>query len=242
MTSHDTDLAYYYRSSREKLLSACPNRPSQVVVNTVTGQTVPARCNKLRCPFCLPHEALGVAAALAMAQPTQLLLLTQLGSTWAGAQRRMNRFREVLRATYTGGWAYHLEPNPDGTGTHAHAWWRGDHLGRRKLSDAARRAQLGEWVSTAEAHLPPAGPSGVPRLTYGLKSVLRQPSNGLHLSGDAEAFLALNGGRLVHATRGYWRDWEGRPLPGLRPAVSHAKAQARGGSSWTLRESRDSTW
>jgi hypothetical protein len=70
----------------------------------------------------------------------------------------------------------------------------------------------------------------VPSLEYGLKAVLvDRPPEPTRLWPAAVEYLALNGGRLVNASRGFWVDWQGDQVEG---GVVRARVVAHG---WTQR-------
>jgi hypothetical protein len=110
-------------------------------------------------------------------------------------------------------WCWHVEPNPGGTGHHVHYFQRGDFVPQQLLSHIADRRGMGA-VATVQRWRPSKRAT-----TYGVK--LAGVSYGLKLA-EAEAsmdvYLWANGGRLVHASRGFWRDREGATV-GQREAM-----------------------
>jgi hypothetical protein len=102
-------------------------------------------------------------------------------------------------------WCWHVEPNPAGTGHHVHAWQRGSFVPQARLSELADGCGMGRVVDVRRWR-PRRGPS----VAYGLK--LAGIGYGLKLAESArelETYLSANGGRLVHNSRGYWRDSSG---------------------------------
>lgn len=191
----------------------CPLKPGQTV-RSHSGQDVPADCGRVSCPVCIFPITRKASKALAMAQPAQLLTVTGLPRTRAGALGSMRRIRSwFARRNIQGVWAYHLEVNPLATGAHAHVWWRGNLVSRSLLAEAARASGAGHDADARRAFAPPGSIS--PELAYGLKSILTtRPANPTDLSPEARAYLDLNGGQLVTASHGYWIDWDGEPVPG----------------------------
>lgn len=191
-------------------------------------------CGSLRCHACIVPTALNYARALAFARPTQQIMLTLVGEEHELILERMKRFHRVMRR---GGeafsHAYSVERNPRGTGTHLHGWVHGTPVQEARVAEAAVAAGMGAetWVGTVKTY---HGRSG-PMIKYGLKSVLDRPDNVQELWPEATDFLRLNGGRLVSATRGFWRNGQsGQTLAGVRPAIAAAREAAglRGRYIW----------
>ncbi len=95
--AHPDPLATYRASSTRLPLLTCPNKASTVLVNTVTGVVLPALCGRVSCYVCVAPTAIGVGQAIAMARPSQAILLTDVGDEWPVIQQRMNRFRALLK-------------------------------------------------------------------------------------------------------------------------------------------------
>lgn len=167
------------------------------IVSTLTGESFPAGCARLSCAECAPLHRRRLARAMRRAQPAQLVTLTRVGDDWQTIRARMARVRHRLKAVsdVAVDWAWTVERNPRGTGHHVHAAKRGTWLSHAALTHAARREGVGHvWVS-------PASSVGAPEryLTKYLGKGVREWS----------AYLALNGDRLIHTTRGFWLDDQG---------------------------------
>lgn len=67
------------------------------------------------------------------------------------------------------------------------------------------------------------GLHGVGAAAYGMKEALEGLREALLLTEAQASFLNMNGGRLVHASRGFWVDQYGRPVGGLRAAAALAR-------------------
>lgn len=206
----------------------CPRAYPGQMIDRVTGELTWRRCRSLHCPYCLPIQARQRAAAVALAGPTHLLTLTQTGADFAEIHSKLKRFREHCRRLGMAfGWFWAAEGNPRGTGTHVHAWLRpAGHLDVESLAAVAQRAGLGSVLELAEARGPMgavgARLEGVGRASYVLKEALIAPSTTAHLTEQQEAFLSLNGHRLGHNSRGFWRDRFGRRLNAVREAEQEA--------------------
>lgn len=228
-----SSLDYYARSSAPDgdapQWRPCPNREGVVLRSLSTGRAIPGSCGTLSCPVCVRLEAFSFGRAVGLAQPERMLLLTQGSYDWQVNRRRLNRFRDVLRRR--GQVEYqdvvHVEPNPRGDGTHLHLAHWGDEPDPEQLREAATRAGFGRFAGTEILRSAPGRP-----LTYGMKAVLRGSSSGPDLPSTTREFLALNGGRLGHATRGFWRDGPGKPLAGLEAARQVLRSRRADPGPW----------
>ena len=206
------------------------------ITSTITKYVAQRRCRALHCPYCLPLQVRDVARAIALAEPDWFLTLTLVGSDFTTIRDRMNRYRQkLLRAGTSFEWVWHVEHNPEGNGAHVHAWVRCEvPPSPSELSLAAQASGLGpisDW-QRRRAEMGPRGLSldGVTAASYGMKEALEGLASDVSLTMAQEAFLALNGGRLCHASRQFWVDRYGRPLPGVRAAIRQARWLS-GGSS-----------
>jgi len=127
-------------------------------------------------------------------------------------------------------WCWHVEPNPKGTGHHVHAWQRGSYIPQRTLSALAAGEGMGRvcdvrrWRPSTRATMYGVKLAGV---GYGLKLAEARES--------LELYLGCNGGRLVHASRGFWLDREGQHC-GQREAMDAwaKRAEESGRGEWQL--------
>lgn len=170
------------------------------------------RCGCNRCPRCLVANTFPIAAALDLARPDYLVTVTHLPTDWPSIRILLHSLVQHLRRRGVEfRWSFSVEPNPSGAGAHAHGWMRGGPLTEAHLVRATEQTQIGllHKVDTYTSARP---------LSYGLKQVqgsLRLPvADGLRQQAE---FLSLNGGRLVHSSRGFWLDPHGRPI-GIREA------------------------
>ena len=214
-----TGLAYYHQSStpeehEEEALKRCPNRLGLAMLDYVSAEWKPARCRLLKCPYCVGVQAFVRSAAIALAVPKRAIRLSLVADAgeadpWPVARLRINRTREFyqrLTGHSLGEMCSHVEMNPSSTGFHAHVWQHGSRrVDMGALDEAAQRA--GGGFAKVETVRSVAGAS-----TYGLKGVGGM-SYGLKETGsDPAEYLRLNGGRLTHQTRGFFRSVDGSTL------------------------------
>lgn len=178
-------------------------------VHPTTGEVL--RCRKQTCLTCGPKKAWQIAYAIRLASPERLVTLTGLGPCWDSRRSQVNRLLAYLRRDGVDfQLAWHVEPNPGGTGWHAHGWQHGDFVPLDHLQARCQAIGLG-WP-----HIKQIAVEEAP-LNYGLKLMIPRP--GVPASAASEsmaAYLSANGGRLIHVTRQFWRDEHGQPLRGLK--------------------------
>ncbi len=214
----------------------CPRKAGFVMLNVTTGEIFPARCKANFCPWCGPLNASLIGGAIALARPERAILLTDVGNEWQTVRPRVKRIAYRLRRDLgrSVNWCWHVEPNPKGTGQHAHIWQHGDFIPQRALSAAAAREGMGKVAYISRVKAKPGQ-----TLDYGMK--LAGVAYGLKLA-EAEdtmkVYLEANGNRLVHASRGFWRAEDGKPFSGQREAMSAWASRNRSASDdqgeWVL--------
>lgn len=162
---------------------------------------VPVRCNRNGCPACGILNARRIAWALWLSQPDYALTLTSVGNTKNTWRKRINKFVAALREIYpTLEYTCQIEPNPGGTGNHAHLYIHVD--------DRSVKASVIEMKWKHRIDLTRLRPDTTVRyFGYPMKCLCDPDSR--------DAFLALNGvpGKqsLVYASPGFWRDGRGGP-------------------------------
>lgn len=200
-----TGLAYYDQSEPTPDPSeGCPNRdPMLWFVNHDTGQIIASRCSRNLCPYCVRLNALRRASAIAWARPERAILITLLAKSdepdpWPLVQRRKELIRRNLRRLDVdpGEWVLHVEPNPRETGYHGHIWQHGSFIPKAALQTAAHRAGCG-WTSVNQIRTRNVGAYGLKGLGYGLKGVQEEVTG--------TEYLRVNGSRLTHQSRGFFR-------------------------------------
>jgi hypothetical protein len=208
----------------------CPRKLDYVMFNRELGAVAMARCKTNTCPYCAPIEAMLCGGAIALAKPTRAIHLTQVGDEWQTTRNRVKQFTSRMRREgYRLDWAYHVEPNPKGTGRHLHGYQRGDFLPQDLVSSVADSCGMGKvaWITKFE---PPADGAQygtkLVGIDYGLKMNEAEES--------ARTFLAANGGRMVHATRGFWQDDDGNPCGLGEAKKAWAKSRGPQVGTWEL--------
>lgn len=188
--------------------------------NRWTKTLYPRPCGGTNCPVCGPSKGRGAAKALWLANPSHAIGFTQVGSTWTTTGRQIRKaFAYVREHIPTLRWAYSLEDNPMGTGSHAHGYiyWSGNDIPlstlRRWFMEGACRAHLGQEVFVDALD----DESRVRFHAYPMKSLADPDRRG--------GFLDLNGQHIIHTSKGFWRDGRtGEHLRTRRRAIARANA------------------
>jgi hypothetical protein len=220
-----TSLASKYQSlAREERCPRCQGR----WVNTETGEWFWDRCKRQTCLVCGPRIAFATAGAIALAEPERLVRYSLVGEDWQTIRSRLFRVRYRVRQDgFRWEEAYHVERNPKGTGHHVHAYQHGEFVPQARLQELCRREGLGypdirSFRTTGELGA-----------AYGLKAAT---GYGLKDAQRPEAlveYLRLNGGRLVHTSRAFWRDGQnGGRIRGVRSARHVAQVRRYGSRDW----------
>lgn len=200
----------------------CPyNLQGWYFLNTTSGEVAPWRCGRNACDYCVQGNARRRARAIALAKPERALLLTQVGNEWQTIRDRLKKFRHLVakRLEVQFEWVYHVEPNPQGTGHHVHAWQRGDFLPQDELVEAADSAGMGRVVFINKIRNPLESANyGLKGLGYGLK--------GIAAAESRSAYLVANGRRLTHQSRSFFVDSDGQRC-GVRDAEREAARAGR---------------
>lgn len=207
----------------------CPRKVGWWMLNTATGEKVPARCKSNGCPYCIVINARLVAGAIALARPERAVRFSLVGDDFQTTRNRVKRVTYQLRKRgYEWQMAWHREPNPKGTGHHTHGWQTGDYVPQALLQEVCQTEGLGlPWIERMKQETGAVG-YGLKGVHYGLKMT--------DADAQAQTYLQANGGRLVHATRGFWRDEHGNPC-GQRAAMkayARLRSNGEGEDSWVL--------
>lgn len=164
-------------------------------VNRETGETVPALCRRNTCLNAARHKVERLAAAVALAEPTDMVRFSCVPDVWRDARSNVNRVIEYLRRHGRRvEFAYSIERNPSETGCHLHGYMHGDPV-VDILGESLGKAGLG-----VDHHVQPV--THARWLGYPMKQAQ-------HSQRSLDDFLRLNGDLLVHPTRGFWREGGG---------------------------------
>jgi hypothetical protein len=191
------------------------------LLNLTTGEVVSARCGRNGCAYCLPLNARRRAAAMQWVGVRRSITITEVASRddedpWQAARRRVNRVREYLQreSIDPGLWGYFIERGTQTGMVHAHVAQRGaQRLPKEALQEASHRAGAG-W--TRVEAIRQTGKFSA----YVGKGFSAYVGKGF-TQADAVDNLTLNGGRLGHFSRGYFKSPEGETL-GVREAEKRA--------------------
>lgn len=206
----------------------CPRKAGLIVVNDVTGEDQMAQCGRNPCGYCGPWKARQVAKALGKSRPVRAIIVTQAGSSGREVGARIHRAVSTIRGICHP-FEYAFVVHRKAGVLHAHIAQHGGSFPDRLLSRAFRRQGTGlvlwEYVRSPDDFA-----------AY----LMRLPMSGLRLNVPDAAevmreHLIDNGERMIHGSRGYWRDDEGRPLGGMRAALAHLQRERTPpGSRWRV--------
>ncbi len=170
-----------------EILTWCPDSSAR------ESRDLEEPCRRRSCLFCVRRTISALSSAVEFVRPTHLLTVTRLDEDWQPNRARMNRLMRCLRS---GGrrleWFYVIEELAASAGAHAHVLLRGDVPEAEKLHELCARAGF---------RFPDLQPLDRPR---------SNASYFFKVAAWTETSLAfhsqLNGGRLFHASRGFWLD------------------------------------
>jgi hypothetical protein len=181
--------------------------------NPDTGELRLVPCRRLRCTPCLQSATWRRGLAIAVAAPERFVTLTLVGNDWPTIRGRMKRLRyDLVQELGALEWVWTVEANPAGTGHHVHAWQRGDFIPQARLSDLADYNGMGFRADIRKWHEQGGSAYGLKGVGYGLKGAEAQTAG--------ETYLALNGARLTHQSRGFF-------VGGVRECEARGVALAR---------------
>lgn len=211
-----TSLASYGESVHARSTNAserCPRSRGRWI-HRYTGEWFWDVCTRNRCIVCGPRKAHSIAGAIGISEPQRWGRFSLIGDDWQTARARIKRVRyDIRRAGFEWNDCYHVERNPRGTGYHAHWFQHGEYVSQHVLQELCQKRGMGyPFVQKWE-------PTSIRAHGYVLKQATGYGLKGAHRSDTLREYLANNGGRLVHASRGFWRDGEsGGRLAGMDAA------------------------
>lgn len=197
----------------------CRRSKGRTWVEPERGITRPWRCDTNLCPDCGPWRGLRVRDAIARSGADWLITLTRAGECWADAHSRMRRLAEALRRRgITPCWTYVVEA--DQSGLHVHVLHRGSVGDPGVLDGLASDAGFG-LITDVRPVTDVRSAAG-----YILKAAIGDEQRvGLALPEHLE----MNGGRLLHHSRGFFRSAEGSPQTFTEAIRARGRA---GGHQW----------
>jgi hypothetical protein len=148
-----------------------------------------------------------IAWAQARSEPERIFRLSNVPTDWDQARRRIKQVRERLTdlGYRQNEWAFSLEPNPSGEDkAHAHGVQHGTFIPQPVLQEVCHANGLGIPYIAAIKSAPAGTAYGVKAAGaafYGVKSA----KDAREHQDAYERFLDLNGGRISHHTRGFYR-------------------------------------
>jgi len=218
---YSTQLSLVSRATfLDQVPKQCNRRIGQgEVLNPSTGELRPHMCGANSCPYCSKIKRRQVVRAVGASDPQAFLTLTQVGNEFPVVQARMrNLFRRLARSGWPMEFIYVVECNRKNGKHfhHVHALVHGVVPDASTMADAAQHAGLGAVVQFDELKGDPLRPAryiwqndSYRRPTY--NNGERKPRK--HLPLDLPHLLWINGGRIFHSSRGFWRI-DGEPTRG----------------------------
>jgi hypothetical protein len=211
-----------YPQTMTRTAAPCPTpRARARIVHRETGEAIPARCRRLACIACAPIVVKETAAAIDLSRPDYFVTISRAGTDWASVHQTMTALKRLLKArSVSAEWAYCVEPHRDPPWLHVHMWVRAPRAFRLRLvQEVVAAIGVGPVVHLADAR--------EYNTAYPMKMLLWADPQ------QAATYLGINGGkRLVHSTRAFWRDREGRSV-GLAEARRIAVGRS-GGGPWMV--------
>jgi hypothetical protein len=184
-------------------------------------------CRRLACGYCGPRLALSTAIAIRQSTPRGSAVVT-LKEPPAEDRPRLRAFARVLgrvaadlRADgYEWEYVWVVELS-ESLMPHVHVLQRGSQIAPLRFRRALAKAG-GQGNLQSIRH-----PKILSRYVLKLPMVgLDRPD--LDAARAMDLHLRLNGGKLLHSTRGFWTDTSGARLSGVREARKSARIEARG--------------
>jgi hypothetical protein len=171
-------------------------------VNDVTGEVYYPRCGQRRkCLYHVDREAQHIGLIVRDAEPSGFMTITGLPTEWKSIQKKLACLFRKLRRTTTGfSWCYYIEYNESKKMAHAHAFTHGPWMHNGTLSEYSQNIGLGhvDYRTVQEGSFPYFYPTKLLRLdNYSSSKTARSGIN---------AYLDLNGGRIHHNSRDFFRD------------------------------------
>lgn len=189
---------------------ACMDRPirpgDRVMVNRLTGEIRPMRCQRNGCPDCIGVNAWRRSLAVQYVEPTYELTLTttdlhEVAEPWARIQDRLRVLRQAAKrdGVALGAFGTFVEQGAENGMTHAHIVVKdGQRLDFDWLRARLESAGFGRRFTYARIR------SGAEFSSYVGKGFAGYAVKGY--GSDAEDALRINAGRVGHFSRGFFPD------------------------------------
>lgn len=174
-------------------------------VNTETGEVRSGRCRATACLFCGPKMARNLVHLVErFGRPTRMVRLSQVHQSWQGVRSEIRDLRRRIRK-YGYDWAdmFIVEQNPKQTGFHAHMLQHGDYVPQDHLQQmcGGRIPYIARMRSGSATGYTFKGTGG---MSYSFKGAASAEGLAQHLE--------LNGGRLAHWSRNFFRNENGESM------------------------------
>ncbi len=201
----------------------CPHSPGFYLRCVETGEVRRFRCKRNACEYCLGVNRWQTGRLVAEAEPRRFVLFTLVGNDWQTIRARMGRVFYDLRAEgLRSEWAWFVHENPKGTGHHVHALQHGDYLPLKTLRRVADRRGMGRRVVPEEIR------GAQDAAGYAARSAAGYSAR------ESAAALPLNGNRVGHWSRGYWRAPGGKRAAERRMLAKWREREEEAGRTWRL--------
>lgn len=220
MTSHPL---VYRATFLDQIPKQCNRRLDQgQALNTSSGELRPHMCGANSCPYCAKVKRRQIVRAVGAAEPTAFLTLTLAGDEFSLIQTRMrNLHRSLKRSGWPMEWVWLVECNTSSKHLHhVHGLAHGSVPDEGTFIEHAQRSGFGLQSEISSVKSIPQAAAYL----WGMDTYKRPAGKPRkHRVIDVPHFLAMNGGRFQHSTRGFWRV-KGLAVGGMDKAVAATRA------------------
>lgn len=179
--------------------NSCVSRTHHLL-NVSTGEAFPLRCRRHRCLECSHLEVWWKQQIIShggnSGPPTKFITLTRAPADWQPLRKKISKFMTEIRSRTDRPFemAWTVELSPKNQIPHVHGLVKSRYVRQELLQDA-----WGSIIDIRAIRGPQNAPAG-----YVLKEARQVADYALKTTqADLDAHMALNGGRLVHLSRGY---------------------------------------
>lgn len=199
------------------LVLTCPNlRTDRVMVHRSKPEMYFESCRRHLCIGCASWQAIQRGMAIRLAEPEWGIVITRVGNDFDSIRRAVaDMLRQLRKMGCLIEMAWAAEANPKGDGVHVHGWARAADDPSEFVD---RIAPNRHGVVLSQPIWQPEGP-----FTYPVKTVVQLNGTPLKTAQPIfDNFMALNGNRLTHHTRGFYRNEHGKRV-GAKEATRAAR-------------------